>query len=228
MGRCPYALTFALGLGAVGFAQSGSTNVVVELQNAAHALVDQGARSEAVYQLRSALEKYRGTPIGEQLESDIALLSLEGRNAPALEAGVAIGPRLPHAGATRQPQLLFFWAHWCQECKGESAVLARLTEKYRSRGLMVIAPTRRYGFVETGRPAPPDKELRHIVKVLDEHYAFLRQVPVPVADANYKAYGVAAVPMHVLIDRDGVVRLYQQGRMSEEELDAALHRVVEP
>jgi peroxiredoxin len=228
MDRGVGVLTLALGLGTVVLAQSGSGNVAAELQSSARALVEQGARSEAVYQLRSALERYRGTPIGEQLETDIAVLSLEGRTAPALEPGVAIGPRLPHTDATRQPQLLFFWAHWCQECKGESPALARLTEKYRSSGLMLVAPTRRYGFVEAGRPASPDKELRHIAKVLDEHYPFLRQVPVPVADANYKAYGVAAVPMHVLIDRHGVVRLCQQGRMTEEELDAALRSVVEP
>ena len=78
--------------------------------------------------------------------------------------------------------------------------------RYRSRGLAIVAPTRRYGYVESGRPAPPDKELRHILQVRDEHYPFLRKAPVPVADANYKAFGVAAVPMHVLIDRHGIVR----------------------
>src|SRR6185436_10838845 len=126
-----------------------------------------------------------------------------------------------------QPQLVFFWAHWCQDCKAESPVLSRIVEKYRSRGLGVIAPTRRYGFAQNGRSAAPAKELRHIVEVRDAYYPFLKKAIVPVTDANYKAYGVAAVPMHVLIDRDGIVRLYQQGRMSEPELDTAIAAVLE-
>ena len=196
------------------------------LEIAALALVEQGARSDAVYVLRRALDDYRGTSIASQLESNIALMTLEGRTAPTLEPGVSIGSRLPRAADS--PELLFFWAHWCEDCKAESPILARIASRYRSRGLAIVAPTRRYGYVEAGRPAPPDKELRHILQVRDAHYPFLRKAPVPIADANYKAYGVAAVPMHVLIDRHGIVRLYQQGVMTEAELDAAIARVLEP
>jgi thiol-disulfide isomerase/thioredoxin len=192
----------------------------------AHTLSEQGARSEAVYMLRNALDQYRDTPIREQIQSDISLVTLEGHAAPAIDSGVSIGARLSKSGG--QPQLLFFWAHWCQDCKAESPVLSRIAEKYRARGLAIVAPTRRYGYVESGRPADPAKELRHIVDVRDAHYPFLKRVAVPVTDANYKAFGVAAVPMHVLIDRDGVVRLYQPGRMSEAELDAAIAPLVNP
>jgi thiol-disulfide isomerase/thioredoxin len=188
----------------------------------AHTLNEQGARSEAVYLLRNARDQYRDTPILGQIESDISLLTLEGHAAPALDGGVSIGARPQKSGGGRQAQLLFFWAHWCQECKAEGPVLSRIVEKYRARGLTIVAPTRRYGYVENGRPADPSRELRHIVAVLDSHYPFLKKAVVPVTDANYKAYGVAAVPMHVLIDRDGVVRLYQQGRMTEPELQAAI------
>jgi len=188
-------------------------------------LVEQGARSDAVYELRKALDVYRATPIAGQLESAIARVTLEGRPAPALEPGVSVGTHLPRAGET--VQLLFFWAHWCQDCKSESATLTKIADKYQSRGLTIVAPTRRYGYVETGRPAPPDRELRHILQVRDSQYAFMRKIAVPVADANYKAFGVAAVPMHVLVDRHGIVRLYQQGVMTEAELDAAIDRVLE-
>jgi hypothetical protein len=198
------------------------------IQVGAISLVERGARSEAVYVLRQALAEYGGTPISEQIQSNIDLLTLEGRAAPAIDAGVSIGSRLPRAtGAAGGVQLLFFWAHWCQECKAESPILATIAARYRERGLAIVAPTRRYGYVEAGRLASPDRELRHIVQVRDSHYSFLKHAPVPVTDANYKAYGVAAVPMHVLIDRDGMVRLYQQGRMTEGELDAAIAAVLE-
>jgi len=202
------------------------TTIGSALEVSALSLVEEGARSDAVYELRKSLEDYRATPIAAQLESTIARITLEGRAAPTLEPGVAAGGRLPRSGDS--PQLLFFWAHWCQDCKSESATLDRIAEKYTTRGLTIVAPTRRYGYVETGRPAAPDRELRHILQVRDAHYPFMRHVAVPVADANYKAFGVAAVPMHVLIDRHGIVRLYQQGVMTEAELDAAVARVLEP
>jgi hypothetical protein len=59
-----------------------------------------------------------------------------------------------------------------------------------------------------------------------ERYAFLRTEPVPIGEANLKAYGAEAVPLHVLIDRQGIVRYYHPGRMTEEELDAAIQRLL--
>jgi hypothetical protein len=46
------------------------------------------------------------------------------------------------------------------------------------------------------------------------------------SDANAKAYGVSDMPTHVLIDREGVVRLVQPGLMTEEELDAAIRKLL--
>jgi peroxiredoxin len=190
------------------------------LEVLAYVLVAQGARSDAVYFLRNELETYRDTPIRDQILSNIELITLEGRPAPPLEPGIGLGPHLTDAKG--QVVFLFFWAHWCQECKAESPMLSRLIEKYRSHGLTVVAPTRRYGYVEAGRPATPDRELRYIAQVRDTFYRFLQHEPVPVTDANHRQYGVSAVPMHVLIDRKGVVRLYHSGRMSETELEAAI------
>ena len=88
-------------------------------------------------------------------------------------------------------------------------MVAALVGKYRGQGLVLVAPTQRYGYVSGGRPTSPDRELRHIVQVRDTTYAFMRKESVPVTDANYKQYGVASIPMHVLIDRTGIIRLYR-------------------
>ena len=104
--------------------------------------------------------------------------------------------------------------------------MARVLEKFGPQGLTLIAPTQRYGYISGGRSAPPDRELRHIIQVRDASYTFLRQQPVPVSEANYRQYGVTTVPMHVLIDRQGIVRLYQPGRMTEDEIDAAIRHAL--
>jgi thiol-disulfide isomerase/thioredoxin len=195
---------------------------------AAFVLTEQGDRSEAVYGLRAALAAYRDTPIRAELEASLEQLSLENRPAPAIDGGVPIGSRLPRpTDMPRRPMLLFFWAHWCHDCKAESPMMARIADKYRGRGLTIVAPTRRYGYIEDGRSAAPERELRHIVQVRDSYYPFLKKAAVPVTEANYRAFGVGAVPMHVLIDGDGVVRLYEPGRMTEGELNAAIARVLD-
>jgi thiol-disulfide isomerase/thioredoxin len=153
--------------------------------------------------------------------------SLEGRPAPRISGGLHIGTRVPSLDELKDKVvLLFFWAHWCVECRAESPTIAKLVDKYRSQGLVTIAPTQRYGYVEGGRPAPPDRELRYIIQIRDTHYSFLRDIPVPVGEANHKAYGADAIPLHVLIDRQGIVRLYNAGRMTEEELEAAIRKLL--
>lgn len=190
-------------------------------------LMEQGARSEAVYFLRREIEMSRNTPIHEQIQADLDRLSLEGRLAPRIEGRLHLGPRVPSVAELKgRVVLLFFWAHWCEDCKAESPTIAKLTDRYRSQGLTIVAPTRRYGFAEAGRPAAPDKELRHIIQVRDTYYGFLHGEPVPVNETNYKEYGVASIPLYVLLDREGIVRLYHPGRMTEEELDAAIQKLL--
>jgi thiol-disulfide isomerase/thioredoxin len=154
-------------------------------------------------------------------------LSLEGQPAPRLDGRLHIGARVPSLDELKgKVVLVFFWAHWCMECRAESPTMAKLVDKYRSQGLVLVAPTQRYGYVEGGRPAPPDRELRYIIQIRDAHYSFLRDVPVPVGEANHKAYGADAIPLHVLIDRQGIVRHYHPGRMTEEELEAAIRQLL--
>ena len=202
-------------------------DAVSQIEVQARELTEQGARSEAVYVLQRALGTYRDAALRQRIEADIRLFSLEGHPAPHLQTGVAIGARVPTMKELDgKVVLLFFWAHWCADCKAESAMVAALLDKYRAQGLVLVAPTQRYGYGSEGRPASPDRELRHIVQVRDTSYAFMRKESVPVTDANYKQYGVASIPMHVLIDRTGIIRLYQPGRITPEELDQAIRKLL--
>lgn len=202
-------------------------DALTQIEVQARQLTEHGARSEAVYVLQRALETYRDSPLRQRIEADIRLFSLEGHPAPHLQTGVAISARVPSMKELDgKVVLLFFWAHWCADCKAESSIVAALLDKYRAQGLVLVAPTQRYGYVSEGRPASPDRELRYIVQVRDASYAFMRKESVPVTDANYKQYGVASIPMHVLIDRTGIIRLYQPGRITAEDLDWAIRKLL--
>jgi thiol-disulfide isomerase/thioredoxin len=182
-----------------------------------------GARSEAVTYLQRELDKYRNTSMLKRLQKNINLLTMEGQPAPALDRSEFIGPTPPSAQDLKgKVVLLFFWAHWCGDCKAQSPVLAKLLDKYQSQGLTVVAPTQRYGYVARGASATPDEELRYIVQIRDELYPFLKTLPVLTNALNHDRYGVSTTPTLVLVDRQGAVRLYHPGQMTEAELDAQI------
>src|SRR5688572_3945183 len=85
----------------------------------AQVLAARGERSEAVAFLREQLAAYRSTSIHERISKNLNLLSLQGEAAPALDIRDWIGEKPKTLEALRgRPVLLFFWAHWCSDCKG--------------------------------------------------------------------------------------------------------------
>jgi thiol-disulfide isomerase/thioredoxin len=194
----------------------------IEVQ--AQARAGRGQRSDAVYFLRRELEKYRDTPLHRRIQKNVHLLSLEGEQAPPLEDGDYLGKPMPGTAELRGKMvLLFFWAHWCPDCKAQAPALSKMLDRYRQDGLVLVAPTQRYGYTSRRTlKAPPDEERRYIEEVRDASYPFLRNEPVPVSVTNHTLYGVSTTPTLVLIDRRGIVRAYHPGGMSEQELIAAI------
>lgn len=186
-----------------------------------------GARSDAIYVLKRELDTHKDTAIHKRIQKNINLLSLEGHPAPALDISEFIGPAPKPLDRLRgKVVVLFFWAHWCPDCKIEGPILAKLYAKYASRGLAIVAPTQRFGYVSEGTTATPDEELRHIVRVRDQYYSFLAKVPVPVRDSNHKRYGVSSTPTLAIVDRQGMIRVYHPGRMTEDELESEIQKLL--
>ena len=173
----------------------------------------------AIAFLRKKLARYTGTSIETRLNKNLLLLDLEGKSMPVLETGELLTSRgLSGSDLRGRVTLFFFWAHWCSDCRFQKPVLADLERRFGSRGLRVVAPTRLYGYIERGRNASPETERAYITKAHLEKDVLLRKVPVPLSGANFVAFGVSTTPTLVLVDRDGVVRLYHPGQMQEAEL----------
>ena len=191
----------------------------------AQVLAARGERPEAIDYLQAQLKQFGATSIAERIGKNINLLSLEGKPAPPLDLSAAqwLGARPPSLVSLRgHPILLFFWAHWCGDCKAEVAVIANLQHTFATQGLLVIAPTRLYGYVAGGEEAPADKEKHYIEEVRNRYYAALPNAPVPLSAANFIAYGASTTPTLVLIDRAGVVRYYHPGAAGEADLSAKI------
>jgi len=179
-------------------------------------LAARGRRTEAVSFLKAELTTWRQTPLTERIQKNINLLTLVGNPAPALDESHWIGPPPPSLASLKgRTVLLFFWAHWCPDCKAEAPILARLMQTFQ--GLALVAPTRLYGYTADG-DAAAEAETRYIEQVERQYYAPLAGMSVPLSAGNFNRYGCSTTPTLVLIDKLGIVRLYHPGAMSYEAL----------
>ncbi len=190
-----------------------------------HTLAGRGQLSEAIALLNAELKTWYSTSIRTRIQKNLHLLSLEGKPAPALETKVSIGGPIPAwAQLKGKPMLLFFWAHWCADCKSMSESLIRLQQRYGPKGLTIVGATQRYGYVG-GNDVTPDVETRFIEEIRRSFYGGL-QMFVPLSEENFKAYGSSSSPTLVLVDRSGIVRLYHPGKMPYAELEPLVAKFI--
>jgi thiol-disulfide isomerase/thioredoxin len=199
------------------------------LEVQAQVLAAHGQNRQAAALLQRALVSYRNTSISPRLHKNLNLLSLTARPAPPLSTGEYLGSRpAPLSQLKGSPVLLFFWAHWCGDCKYEGPIISRLSSEFAPKGLAVLAPTQLYGYVAKGEDAKPKDEIAYIGQVWQQYYPGLQSVAVPISKTNFTNYGASTTPTLVLVDRKGRVALYHPGLMQYEDLRAAIEKIVLP
>lgn len=180
-------------------------------------------RGAAIVYFRNALAKAKDPALRSRINKNIHMLSLEGQPAISLDASNYVGSA--PVDTKGKPVLLFLWAQGCGDCRAQAPSLARVWQRYRSKGLVLVAPTRYYGTVDE-KPATPVEEKERVAKVWGEIYAGLEGVNAPIDTDGHIAYGASATPTFVLIDKKGIVRLYAPVRLSEEELSRRIDTVL--
>ena len=185
-------------------------------------------KADAVQLLQDALDTWGGTSISTRLQKNLNLLTLEGKPLPAFAESEWIGPNrpVPLDALHGKVVLLVFWAHWCGACEAEASVLEDLMKDLESKGLVVIAPTRRYGFTSDEENAAADDERALIERVFSQAYASIPGISVPLDSVNFERYGASTTPMVVLADRQGIVRLYHPGYLPEPEVRSVVEKAI--
>jgi thiol-disulfide isomerase/thioredoxin len=197
------------------------------LEVQAQVLVARGENAQAVALLRRSIDTYRKTSIRARLQKNLNMLGLAGQPAPLLNITSYLGPRpVTLSQLSGSPVLLFFWAHWCSDCKAEGPIITQLSSEFGGRGLMLLAPTQLYGYGAQGEDATPKDELAYTQRVWQHFYPGLQGVPVPVSKENFNLYGASTTPTLVLLDRAGRVSMYHPGAMPYEDLKAAIEKVI--
>lgn len=195
----------------------------------AQAMAEQGKSVQAAALLRAAIVKYGNTSIRARLQKNLNLISLVSRPAPALQATQYLGTKPPTLASLKgSPVLLFFWAHWCADCKAEVPIIARLRQEFAPSRLVVIGPTQLYGYAAQGNDATPAQERAYIESVRQRYYASLPDMPVPLSQQNFNTYGASTTPTLVVLNRAGQVAMYHPGAMPYDELRAALQKATAP
>lgn len=154
----------------------------------------------------------RPSPVAAQKPAAPAL----GATAPAYQAENVAGEVVTLQALRGSPVLLNVWATWCEPCRHELPVLGKLHSRYASRGLRIIA-------VNVDHDASRADVLSFIKR---------RTLPLEfwldAADRVSAAFGIATLPVTLLVDANGKVIWRRDGAITDDdpEVDAAVERAL--
>jgi peroxiredoxin len=161
---------------------------------------------------------------------------LVGKPAPPLAGDALDGRPLRLADLDGKVVVLHFWALWCQPCRDCAADLRRLRERYRDRGAEVLAVTRYYEdfaydkgtkrVVEAKAKLTREQERETLRDFAAAQRLEYRQLVLggDAAREAFAAYGARRLPLTVVLDRRGQVRLVKVG--AGKDVSEAVDRAV--
>jgi thiol-disulfide isomerase/thioredoxin len=127
--------------------------------------------------------------------------------APPLPAAVLVPPKATIESLRGKPAVVNFWASWCEPCREEAAHLQRYHERNRERVSVV-------GVSYTD-------ELKGARRFIRQYRWTFPNLSDPEGLAGSR-YGLAGLPVTVILDSDGRIAQRLRGPQTEATLDRAV------
>ncbi len=103
--------------------------------------------------------------------------------------------------------LVDFWATWCEPCKAEMPYLEELYTEYKDKGLECLVIT-----IDSSKKLE-DQILKDV-----EHLGVTYPIPWDLNSEVKNSYGIQAIPVTYLVDKNGKIR-YEHSGFTEELID---------
>ncbi len=111
-----------------------------------------------------------------------------------------------------RPVVINFWATWCAPCREEMPVIQEVYERYRERGLAVVAINM--------------EEPEGVVRRLVEQGGFTLTFARDADGAQVKRYNVTSAPTTYFIGADGIIRDVKLGAVTQADLDTKVQALL--
>ncbi len=135
-----------------------------------------------------------------------------GQPAPSWSEPSLPGPQLTLASLHGKAVYLNFFATWCPPCNQEAPAIDALQRRYGDRGLQVVG----VDVLENAAKAGQFRAQHHL------------SYPVVVDAGTLRdQYNVNGLPVHVFIDRTGVVRKIVVGELSPADMRRNVERLLQ-
>ena len=131
--------------------------------------------------------------------------------APAFAEPLVGGGTLTMASLQGKPVYLNFFATWCPPCNEEAPDVAAIAKEYAPQGLQVVG-------VDVLENESKAKQF-----VAQHHITYPAVVD---AGALRDAYQINGMPVHVFIDKNGIVKKIFTGELSKAEMTADVKEIL--
>jgi peroxiredoxin len=150
-------------------------------------------------------------PVGDRK----AKLTIESdrKAAPDFELKDETGKDVRFSDFKGQVAIVNFWATWCEGCQLEIPWFVEFQKKYKERGLAIVGVSMDDDGWKAVTPWLKEKKINYAIVIGNE--------------ASGKSYGLSAMPLTVLIDRNGKIASAHAGVINRQATERNIRKLLQ-